>query len=317
MASRATGLASILNSEGKVKGSAFDIGLNELVDVGITTNPPVKNQILRWDDGNSIWKPGEGPDIDVNNFVLKTTLSTEIESLTGTPPETLDSLSEIATAMSNNVSALNAIQNKMDSNKQFVLLGDGTSKIFDVDSHKAGFISTSISGVEQINRIRKTNDTSGSFTLTIDDYDFYSGTGSLAYKTTEEFLVDSIYNFVISENGSIAPNGFTWGAKKDVIAKKLPIGEILTIGSDKDYIWTAGTTIVNNSGIDQYSPISYIGGRNNNDLITWTPVTESKYYYKLTSFTAPNPEDAGTICDKIYFKNAPASGAKIFVRIYS
>ena len=41
--------------------------------------------------------------------------------------------------------------------------------------------------------------------------------------------------------------------------------------------------------------------------ILTSAVTESKYYYKLTSFTAPNPEDAGTICDKIYFKNAPAS----------
>lgn len=343
MASKTRILSSLLNDSGKIKPDYFTASLSDFDDIDLSTQP-TENKILRYDSSTQTFVPGDPVDVDSNDIVLETQVDSDIQDIIGVPPETLNTLIEIENTL-DSVSTIDTIIARVAGYKCEVFDGDGTTKIFSTRTHKAGYTSVTVDGIEMIDRVTSTADTTSANRLT-SGYDFYSGTGTTAYQVTAEYTETSTTDYGFTEGdlrfliyssgtskwyaryGNSAGTGYgytgPWAVRVEgSIGAESEIGDILKTSSSGDFIWYEADRSAyfgserwyqSGAGISDLSLKFSSGQDNRTNPTEYTAATP--YYYKVQSITAPSPNHAQQSSDKIYFLTAPPNGSKIVVRYY-
>lgn len=343
-------LTSLLDDTGKIKPEYFSISLTDFDDIDLSSQP-TENKILRYNSSTGTFVPGEPIDFDPQNLVLETQVDSDLQDIIGVSPETLDTLVEIENTL-DSVSTVETIKARVAGYKCEVFDGDGTTKIFSTRTHKAGYTSVTVNGLEMIDRVASTSDTTSANRLT-SGYDFYSGTGTSAYQVVAEYQ-DTGTPLLFAAIYWVAPGNYTYyiwivrygrypysdpynwdigglvpaGIRNEgYVGARSAVGDIFKIDDDNgDIIFRTGNQARTYGGGYMWNtkdsgtiPIYSRGGV----VPSGTPSGEvspftvaDPYFYKLQSITAPNPSHAQESSDKIYFLTAPPNGSKIVVRYY-
>jgi len=315
MKTKTYGLGTLLDRTSyNIDSNNFDISINDFDDVEINNLTKNSKYILK--NVNGSWSTYEiNNNDDITKYATISNVDQVITDLIGNVPDEFNTLGEFSSLLNSDYSIIDDLNYRIENNRQIIFRGDGISRIFDVPNHKSGYISVNLDGIELINRVLNYNDVNGLTNLNIDEYDYYSGVGIVAYRSSDEYIIQEtnkdLYKYENGEGLSYFGPGDIWGIKKNQLGEQLPIGEIFSYGEDLDYIWSAGT----NFNDSYYSPTLQIGGRSE-DYNLNTSNNSNFYYYKLEQFSAPNPLDAEKICNKLYFLEPPPNDSFIFIRIY-